>query len=342
MKASTVASLLFFAATATAHATWQQLWVNGVDAGSSCNRKVASNNPVTSATSSDMACNVHTNAQYLCHVKPGDKVTVEMHQQPNDRSCASEAIGGDHHGPVTIYMASVSDAKTAVATSANWFKIHETGLIGSNPKWWADDLLNANCGHYTFTIPDVAPGNYLLRAEELALHTAGSPGGAQFYPGCFQLNVGGSGTAKPSTVKIPGVFSANDPGIQINIYQDLKSYAIPGPRPYGYSAPSPVAGAPKPTATWNTASQPKTVPTYVPAINDGPGGTTPAPTTSAGSNPNPVTTTTQRPPATTTQPSNGPAQTQWGQCGGIGWTGPTACVSPYTCKANSEYYHQCS
>ncbi|KAH6897958.1 endoglucanase II [Coprinopsis sp. MPI-PUGE-AT-0042] len=333
MRTSTFASLLFFAATAAAHSTWQQLWVNDVDAGSSCLRKAASNSPVTSVSSNDMACNVHSNAQYLCHVKPGDKVTVEMHAQHGDRSCSNEALGGNHHGPVTIYMAAVSDAKTAAASSASWFKIHETGLIGNNPQWWSDDLLNANCGHYTFTIPDVAPGNYLLRAEEIALHAAGSAGGAQFYPGCFQLNVGGSGSARPATVKFPGAYSASDPGIQINIYQTLNNYQIPGPRPYGYTAPSPVAGASKPTATWNTGSQPKTNPTYVPAINDGPGGSTPAPTTSVGSNP----------PPTTTQPSTGgPAQTQWGQCGGIGWTGPTTCVSPYTCKANNDYYHQCN
>jgi len=32
---------------------------------------------------------------------------------------------------------------------------------------------------------------------------------------------------------------------------------------------------------------------------------------------------------------------QYGQCGGQGWTGATACVSPYTCKVNGPYYSQC-
>ena len=41
---------------------------------------------------------------------------------------------------------------------------------------------------------------------------------------CFQVNVGGSGTAKPATVKIPGAYKATDPGILINIYQQLNSY----------------------------------------------------------------------------------------------------------------------
>ncbi|KAL9086102.1 MAG: hypothetical protein Q9165_007314 [Trypethelium subeluteriae] len=35
------------------------------------------------------------------------------------------------------------------------------------------------------------------------------------------------------------------------------------------------------------------------------------------------------------------AAAQYGQCGGIGWTGPTTCVAPYTCKAANSYYSQC-
>ncbi|GFF37833.1 probable endo-beta-1,4-glucanase B [Aspergillus lentulus] len=31
----------------------------------------------------------------------------------------------------------------------------------------------------------------------------------------------------------------------------------------------------------------------------------------------------------------------WGQCGGQGWTGPTTCVSPYTCQVQNAYYSQC-
>ncbi|KAF9262543.1 hypothetical protein L218DRAFT_1038614 [Marasmius fiardii PR-910] len=32
---------------------------------------------------------------------------------------------------------------------------------------------------------------------------------------------------------------------------------------------------------------------------------------------------------------------QWGQCGGIGWTGPTSCVVGSTCTKQNEYYSQC-
>ncbi|KAK1248980.1 hypothetical protein MKX08_007200 [Trichoderma sp. CBMAI-0020] len=31
----------------------------------------------------------------------------------------------------------------------------------------------------------------------------------------------------------------------------------------------------------------------------------------------------------------------YAQCGGVGWTGPTQCVSPYTCQVQNDYYSQC-
>ncbi|KAL0061266.1 hypothetical protein AAF712_011924 [Marasmius tenuissimus] len=31
----------------------------------------------------------------------------------------------------------------------------------------------------------------------------------------------------------------------------------------------------------------------------------------------------------------------WGQCGGIGWTGPTTCASGSACVKQNEYYSQC-
>ncbi|KDQ19074.1 carbohydrate-binding module family 1 protein [Botryobasidium botryosum FD-172 SS1] len=61
--------------------------------------------------------------------------------------------------------------------------------------------------------------------------------------------------------------------------------------------------------------------------------TTPPTTTAPGS--------TSTPPSTTTT-ANGATQTQYGQCGGTGWTGPTVCASPATCVAVSPpWYSQC-
>lgn len=99
-----------------------------------------------------------------------------------------------------------------------------------------DDLIADN-GWTHFTLPKcLAPGQYLARFEIIALHSAYSQGGAQFYSSCGQFNVGGSGTLAPATVSFPGAYKAADPGITINIYgssgkpdNNGKAYTAPGP-----------------------------------------------------------------------------------------------------------------
>lgn len=54
-----------------------------------------------------------------------------------------------------------------------------------------------------------------------------------------------------------------------------------------------------------------------------------------------TSTPTSSPGGGGTTPQSGTGQTRWGQCGGIGWTGPTTCDSPYSCKAQNLYYSQC-
>ncbi|KAF8311693.1 acetyl xylan esterase [Clavulina sp. PMI_390] len=52
-----------------------------------------------------------------------------------------------------------------------------------------------------------------------------------------------------------------------------------------------------------------------------------------------TTTTTSH--ASTTSSASGATQTKYGQCGGIGWTGPTTCASGSTCTYSNAYYSQC-
>ncbi|KAG6913138.1 Exoglucanase 1, partial [Tephrocybe rancida] len=63
------------------------------------------------------------------------------------------------------------------------------------------------------------------------------------------------------------------------------------------------------------------------------GGTT-ASTTSSTSGGSTSTSTTSAPASTATQ-------VKYGQCGGIGYTGPTICAAGSTCTLNNEYYSQC-
>jgi len=90
------------------------------------------------------------------------------------------------------------------------------------------------------TIPScLAPGQYLLRQELLALHSAYGNMGAQFYASCAQLNVTGTGEWKPKdteTVGIPGAYRQDDNGVLIQIWVNSvpdngrKPYTVPGPK----------------------------------------------------------------------------------------------------------------
>ncbi|KAG9046253.1 hypothetical protein FS837_004779 [Tulasnella sp. UAMH 9824] len=53
------------------------------------------------------------------------------------------------------------------------------------------------------------------------------------------------------------------------------------------------------------------------------------------------TTTTGGATTTTTGSSSGGTVAAYGQCGGIGWTGGTVCVSGYTCTYSNDWYSQC-
>lgn len=155
------------------------------------------------------------------------------------------------------YMANCGgDCSTVDPTALSFFKIDEAGL---NPDGsFASDTLIANNNTWTVTIPsDIAPGQYVIRHELLALHSAGTSGGGQFYPMCANLEITGSGSANPAGVKFPGAYTASDPGILVNIYQKLTSYEIPGPPVYRAGSGSSDGQAPsaKPSAEPTPASR---------------------------------------------------------------------------------------
>ncbi|KAJ4370398.1 hypothetical protein N0V83_004916 [Neocucurbitaria cava] len=221
-----------------------------------------------------------------------------MHQQNGDRSCANEAIGGAHYGPVLVYMSKVADAATADGSSS-FFKVFEdtwaknpSGSSGSDDYWGTKDL-NTNCGKMDVKIPsDLAPGDYLLRAEAIALHSASGLNGAQFYITCYQITVTGSGSSSPAGVSFPGAYKATDPGIQINIYQNLATYVAPGPSVIAGgteavagkagSAVTATGGSSQPTATVSKEAASSTLKTSVKATSAA-ASAQPVPTTGGGS-----------------------------------------------------------
>ncbi|KAJ2849534.1 hypothetical protein IWW36_002572, partial [Coemansia brasiliensis] len=137
-------------------------------------------------------------------------------------------------GPILTYMAPLASNGEGNV----WFKIYEDGYDGDNDVWAVDKIVKAK-GYWDVTIPsDLAPGDYLLRGEVIALHEADriygtdDSAGAQYYPGCARIHVTGTGTAQPTGVAIPGAYKKDDPGIHYNLWDGLKTYTIPGPPVY--------------------------------------------------------------------------------------------------------------
>jgi len=150
---------------------------------------------------------------------------VSLQWNHNSATPQDDIIDPSHKGPYLVYLSSDN--------GANWFKIFHEGYDNKTGKWAVDHLIS-NKGLWSTTIPrDIAAGNYLIRGEILALHGAGNVDGIQPYVDCAELTITGGGTAKPSTVKFPGAYRQNDPGILINIYWPVvTSYTIPGPPVY--------------------------------------------------------------------------------------------------------------
>lgn len=81
------------------------------------------------------------------------------------------------------------------------------------------------------TIPrNLKAGNYVIRHEIIALHSAGIDNGAQNYPQCLTLKVGGSGSVAPSGGTVgTALYNRADAGIRFNLYTTYTSYPYPGP-----------------------------------------------------------------------------------------------------------------
>ncbi|CAI6341948.1 unnamed protein product [Periconia digitata] len=135
---------------------------------------------------------------------------------------------------------------------------------------------------------------------------------------CYQLSITGSGSSTPSGVTFPGAYKASDPGIQINIYQNLNSYTAPGPAviPGGTEAVAGNPGALVPTGS-------TVAPTAAPSTTLRTSTSAPAPTTTSGSG------------------NGGCTAVKFAQCGGSGFAGCSVCASGSSCVKQSDWYSQC-
>ncbi|KAF8314454.1 glycoside hydrolase, partial [Clavulina sp. PMI_390] len=182
--------------------------------------------PILDITSADLACNQggEKAAALIANVNAGDSVKLTWNTWP-----------ADHVGPVTVYMANCGgNCMTFNPTKGNvWFKIDEYS-INSQGLWGTLKLIQQG-DSWTVTIPPtIKAGQYLLRAELLALHNAGQP---QFYPSCSQLNIASSGSSVPTSsdlVAIPGVYANAGKAINGDVWDNgdaayPSSWPVAGP-----------------------------------------------------------------------------------------------------------------
>ncbi|KAH7333279.1 putative endo-beta-1,4-glucanase D [Rhexocercosporidium sp. MPI-PUGE-AT-0058] len=219
-NAAIVASLL---TAVSAHQNFHQFWVNDVSPGYQVSIRMPPNNsPVTDLTSKDLACNVNGNVVpsgvTTTTAKEGDTIKVKW-----DSS--------SHPGPITHFLYGPVDDASMATGIGSWIKIDE---FDSKNGTWANEIMMTQDMTYSFKLPTgLASGEYLLRSEMLALHGAQTIGGAQFYMGCAQLKITGTGSAGSCTpeIQIPGAYKADDTNIYIpNIYYgfDISTYTAPG------------------------------------------------------------------------------------------------------------------
>lgn len=193
-------------------------------------RQISSGNPVVGATNPSVNCgNDAQLAATAANVQPGDTLSMFWTSE-------TPTEGWPHDtGPLMTYLARCADkdCTTYHSSAAHWFKIKEEGRNAAGV-WAQSTIFDQPNVPANVTLPStLAPGPYLVRHEIIALHNANIPRGAEFYPSCAQIVVGGSGTGAPTAaeaVLLPGAYSDTDPGIKFDAYTDPTApYAFPGP-----------------------------------------------------------------------------------------------------------------
>ncbi|CAE6378350.1 unnamed protein product [Rhizoctonia solani] len=195
-------------------------------------RKITTTFPITSASDPNMNCGIDAvPAAQVAAANPGEKVTLSW-------KSARDKNWGHTIGPIMTYLAQVPAGQTADkfnTRNAKFFKIDQTGQTGGAGTGWVQAGIKDG-KTYSLTLPnDLPAGDYIMRHELIALHFARKKDGAQFYPGCIQLRVGGGSNAPKAisaqTVSFPGGYTANDKSLFVpNLHSNNFVYAFPGPQ----------------------------------------------------------------------------------------------------------------
>ena len=183
MKLSLFAMLAASAGVSDAHTIFSSLEVKGKNLGVGQGIRVPSyNGPITDVMSRSLACNGDPNpttgSPVVIDVQAGDTVTaVWRYMLGTTGSAPNDVMDSSHKGPTLAYLKKVENAAADPGPGDGWFKIQEDGL--NNGVWGTEKVINGQ-GRHNIKIPScIAPGQYLLRAEMIALHGASTYPGAQ-------------------------------------------------------------------------------------------------------------------------------------------------------------------
>ncbi|KAK7047436.1 hypothetical protein VNI00_006667 [Paramarasmius palmivorus] len=182
---------LAFPSQVLGHYTFPSLVVNGVTTPAWQNVRRTNNfnsrSPVQDVTSTDLRC-------YTSETGAG-ATTMQIPAGSEVTFLTDENMY--HQGVASIYMARAPGSVDGWDGSGQvWFKVHEIPAVADGN---TIEFPSTGLTGITFTVPKNLPsGEYLIRAEHIALHSASSFGGAlpraaQFYIGCAQVEVTNGG-----------------------------------------------------------------------------------------------------------------------------------------------------
>ncbi|KAF2265551.1 glycoside hydrolase, partial [Lojkania enalia] len=187
----------------------------------------------------DIVCALRASpALFSAPITPGTDLTVKWWM-------AGQPFPDAHWGPIIDYIAPCNGPCASISKTALQFvKIAEWGWIDNSTYaegFWATNEMIAANGTWPIRIPaGLSPGEYVVRHELIALHVAFEAighgpyftDGAEFYPQCVTIVVGGTGTKiVEGGIGAMELYRGDEPGLAINIHTSPNhpDYVIPGP-----------------------------------------------------------------------------------------------------------------
>lgn len=243
---------------ALGHSFLEKLWANGIEYKAWSPNEGAEGTPYPSNTPSWYTTNVGGNPLKPVKANTND-IICALNASPANISApanagstltvkwwmAGQPFPQSHWGPVVDYIAACNGPCSKVnPASLRFVKLAQKGWINNTtyPEgYWATNQLVDNNGTWPIKIPTgLKAGEYVVRHELIALHVAYEAigkgpyytDGAEFYPQCVSVKVGGSGTKIiTGGVDARALYRGDEPGLAINIHTSPNhaDYVFPGP-----------------------------------------------------------------------------------------------------------------